>query len=878
MAGFQPFIFAFLGVLSLILLVHAQHQSGFISIDCGLPADSKYKEKTTSIDYISDANFIDTGISRSIASEFKGALQQQVWNVRSFPQGVRNCYTINITIGTKYLIRGTFVHGNYDGEGNLPKFDLYLGANMWDTVKVESASNSINKELIHVPSRNYIHVCLVNTGLGTPFISAIEFRPLPNYSYMTISGSLALLFRADAGSTSNQSYRYPDDAYDRIWTPYNRTEWKDLSTDQPINPNSQDNRYEFPASVVMSTAATPINESAPMELYWEADDPNTPFYFYMHFSEVVKLEPNQSRSFYLTLDGLQDRYGPVVPHYLYSYTVSHTSAMSTRSTYNFSIVKAENSTLPPILNAVEIYSVKDFLQSETDLEDVDAIRKIKSTYRIKRIWQGDPCAPKGYSWEGLDCSFHDHNAPRITTLNLSSSGLTGEISADISNLLMLQFLDLSNNSLTGPVHAFLSKLPNLRVLNLERNKLTGLIPLDLIERGDSGSLSLSVGENPDLCGSRSCKKKKNNTVILIVASAVGGLVVLSLIDVAILWGTKRRTKHDTMVDTESNMQNMPLETLQRQFTYSELQRITNNFQRILGKGGFGTVYHGYIDNTQVAVKTLSHSSVQGYQQFQSEVRLLTRVHHRNLTTLVGYCYEGTNMGLIFEYMANGDLEAQLSDGNAKTLTWEDRLRIASDVAKGLEYLHCGCQPPIVHRDVKTTNILLNENMQAKLADFGLSKIFPTDGDTHVSTVVAGTPGYLDPEYHITNRLTEKSDVYSFGVVLLKIITSRPAIERSEARTHVSEFVRSMLAKGDIKNIVDPRLHGNFNSNSVWKAVEIAIGCVSPTAAERPTMSQVVVDLKECMATELARANEGDSRESMNMVNMDLSSALNSLAR
>ncbi|KAG2722808.1 hypothetical protein I3760_02G143700, partial [Carya illinoinensis] len=856
-----------------LLLVHAQDQSNFISIDCGLPANSTYKEETTSIDYISDANYIDTGISRSIASEFKGTLQQQVWNVRSFPQGVRNCYTINITRGTKYLIRGTFVHGNYDGEGNLPEFDLYLGTNMWDTVKVEKASYSIMKELIHVPSRNCIHVCLVNTGLGTPFISAIEFRPLKNNLYETKSGSLALLLRADAGSTSNQLYRYAYDVYDRLWLPYNNNKWKDLSTGLTID--SLLSAYQ-PASVVMSTAATPINESAPMEISWEADDPNTQFYIFMHFSEVVKLEPNQSRSFNITLNG-KYLYGPLVPVYLSTLTLYSTSAM-TGGKYVFSIFKAENSTLPPIVNAIEIYFVKDFLQPETDQADGDAIRKIKSTYGIKRDWQGDPCAPKRYSWKGLDCSYDGDNAPRITSLNLSSSGLTGEISADISNLLMLQSLNLSNNSLIGSVSDFLSTLPNLRALNLERNKLIGSVPIKLIERRDNGSLSLSVGENSDICGSRSCKKNKNNVVIPIVASVIGGLLVLTLIVMAICWGIRRITKQGTGIDTESHMQNVSLNSLQRQFTYSELLGITNNFERILGKGGFGTVYHGYIDNTQVAVKMLSHSSVQGYQQFHSKVRLLMRVYHRNLTTLVGYCYEGTNMGLVYEYMANGDLEAHLSAGNAKTLTWEDRVRIATDAAQGLEYLHCGCKPPIVHRDVKTTNILLNENLHAKLADFGLSKIFPTDGGTHVSTVVAGTPGYLDPEYYITNWLTEKSDVYSFGVVLLEIITGRPVIERSEESTHVSQFVSSMLARGDIKNIADPRLHGNFNSNSVWRAVEIPMGCVSSTAAKRPTMSQVVADLKECMATELARANEDDSRESMEMINMDLATELNPLAR
>ncbi|KAG2722802.1 hypothetical protein I3760_02G143100 [Carya illinoinensis] len=333
-----------------------------------------------------------------------------------------------------------------------------------------------------------------------------------------------------------------------------------------------------------------------------------------------------------------------------------------------------------------------------------------------------------------------------------------------------------------------------------------------------------------------------------------------------------------MVDAESNKQNVTLESLQRQFTYSEILRVTNNFERILGKGGFGTVYHGNIDDTQVAVKMLSHSSVQGSQKFQTEardnynlqVRLLMRVHYRNLTTLVGYCYEGANMGLVYEYMANGDLEAHLLDGNTQTLTWEDRLRIETDAAQGLEYLHCGCKPPIVHIDVKTTNILLNENLQAKLADFGYSRFSLLMVALMFLQLLLAPLATLTPsQYYKTNWLTEKSDVYSFGVVLLKIITSRPAIERSQARAHVSEFVRSKLAKGGIKNIVDPKLNGNFNSNSVWKAVEIAIGCVSPTAAERPTISQVVGDLKECMATELAWANEGDSRESMKMINMDL---------
>ncbi|KAL5755844.1 hypothetical protein ACOSQ2_020590 [Xanthoceras sorbifolium] len=326
------------------------------------------------------------------------------------------------------------------------------------------------------------------------------------------------------------------------------------------------------------------------------------------------------------------------------------------------------------------------------------------------------------------------------------------------------------------------------------------------------------------------------------------------------------------MSTKWSNKNGPLELKNKRFLYSDLVRMTNNFARIIGKGGFGTVYYGCLDDTQVAVKMLSPSSVQGYKQFQAEVELLMRVHHKNLTVLVGYCDDDTNMGLIYEFMANGDLETHLLDNSmSNILSWEGRLRIATEAAQGLEYLHSGCKPPIVHRDVKSTNILLNENFQAKLADFGLSRMFPIEGGTHVSTTIAGTPGYLDPEYYISDRLTKKSDVYSFGVVLLEIISSRSVIEKSTERTHISLWVGSMLAKQDIKNIVDRRLHGDFDINSVRKAVTIALACVSPISTNRPTMTQVVMELNECLAIEITRMTvnqETDqSKDSIGSINL-----------
>ncbi|CAK9165318.1 unnamed protein product [Ilex paraguariensis] len=385
--------------------------------------------------------------------------------------------------------------------------------------------------------------------------------------------------------------------------------------------------------------------------------------------------------------------------------------------------------------------------------------------------------------------------------------------------------------------------------------------------------------NTITCQAVSCtktKKKKNNVVVPVVASIVAALfVVLTVLGTLCL--VKRRRQRVRKVDADSNKNDSTIETKNRQFTYSEVLSVTNNFERAIGKGGFGTVYHGYVGDTQVAVKMLSPQSIQGYKQFQAEANLLMKIHHKSLTSFVGYCNEGTNKGIIYEYMANGNLEKHLSARNSNVLNWEDRLQIAIDTAQGLEYLHDGCKPPIIHRDVKCTNILLDEKFHAKLADFGLSRACPIEGDTHVSTVVAGTPGYLDPEYYSSNRLTDKSDVYSFGVVLLEIITGQPAIIKTHEQAHIVQWVSSILEKGDVKNIVDPRLGGGFYVNSAWKAVELAMACVSRSSNKRPTMTSVVKELKECLDIETAD-NERESKDSIGVIPTNMESGLGPRAR
>ncbi|RHN39179.1 putative transferase, protein kinase RLK-Pelle-LRR-I-1 family [Medicago truncatula] len=295
------------------------------------------------------------------------------------------------------------------------------------------------------------------------------------------------------------------------------------------------------------------------------------------------------------------------------------------------------------------------------------------------------------------------------------------------------------------------------------------------------------------------------------------------------------------------------------FSYNEILNITDNFKTIIGEGGFGKVYIGILqDRTQLAVKMLSTSSKQGYKEFQSEVQLLMIVHHRNLVSLIGYCDEGEIKALIYEYMANGNLQQYLL---------------------GLDYLHNGCKPPIMHRDLKSSNILLDENLHAKIADFGLSRAFGKDDDSHISTRPAGTFGYVDPQFQRTGNTNKKNDIYSFGIILFELITGKKALIKAPDETiHILQWVLPLIKGGDIQNIVDTRLQGEFNINSAWKVVEVAMSCISQTAAERPDISQILVELKECLSLEIVQSNTGSARDIIELTSLSTGSEITPSAR
>ncbi|KAG4400777.1 hypothetical protein GLYMA_07G127100v4 [Glycine max] len=484
------------------------------------------------------------------------------------------------------------------------------------------------------------------------------------------------------------------------------------------------------------------------------------------------------------------------------------------------------------------------------------LNKMES-YRIQRNWVGDPCEPKNYSWEGLKCNYSTSLPPRIISLNMSSSSLSGIITSAISNLSSLESLDLHNNSLTGTMPQFLEELKSLKYLDLKDNQFSGSVPTILVERSRDGLLTLRVDDQN--LGDSGGNNKTKEIVIPIVVSVSVLVIVVAFI---LFWKLRRNERSDEEISTLSKG-GTTVTTKNWQYSYSEVLDITNNFEMAIGKGGFGTVYCGKMkDGKQVAVKMLSPSSSQGPKEFQTEAELLMTVHHKNLVSFVGYCDNDNKMALIYEYMANGSVKdfILLSDGNSHCLSWKRRIQIAIDAAEGLDYLHHGCKPPIIHRDVKSANILLSEDLEAKIADFGLSREFRTDNQdqqsqvihsdaTNEKSAVMGTTGYLDPEYYKLGTLNEKSDIYSFGIVLLELLTGRPAILKGNGIMHILEWIRPELERQDLSKIIDPRLQGKFDASSGWKALGIAMACSTSTSTQRPTMSVVIAELKQCLKLE-----------------------------
>ncbi|KAJ4879954.1 putative LRR receptor-like serine/threonine-protein kinase [Raphanus sativus] len=368
-------------------------------------------------------------------------------------------------------------------------------------------------------------------------------------------------------------------------------------------------------------------------------------------------------------------------------------------------------------------------------------------------------------------------------------------------------------------------------------KGTTLIP----KRGNYGPLisaiSLCHNSMEPQCGAEKIKGRINYPLIL---GAVGALVTVILLALGV-YAQRRCTRDKNTRELELRAKGLPTVC----FTWKQLQAATNYFDQSnkLGEGGFGSVFKGELsDGTIIAVKQLSSKSCQGNREFVNEIGMISGLNHPNLVKLYGCCVEKDQLLLVYEYMENNSLALMLHGKSSLNLDWEARQKICVGIARGLEFLHEGSMIRMVHRDIKTTNVLLDADLNAKISDFGLARLHGEEEEhTHISTKISGTIGYMAPEYALWGQLSEKADVYSFGVVAMEIASGKSNTKHKGSADHVSliNWALTLQQAGEITEMVDPALEGNFNSKEAVRMIKVALACTISSPSLRPTMSEVV---------------------------------------
>ncbi|CAK9266719.1 unnamed protein product [Sphagnum jensenii] len=875
--------------------VWAQIQ-GSVFVDCGSMAS--YVDSITNISWVPDApEYITTGVNGyvpsapSIYPNFS-----EFTTVRYFPDTrVKNCYSFPVMPKSTYLIRGTFFYGNYDNGTTLPSFQMAIDGTIVANVTFDNAAIFVYHEFIVASVSNVTFLCLLrDSSNSVPFISAISFSFLPADFFSNSYGSPTQFLYGTPRNYLETKYmlnfggdglvRYPDDEFDRYWFPIQGSNSTFIQSTSPLQSlvasktvRLSDGLFGSPPETVLESALT----SSGNITFTFPDDYSYLYILGFYYAELNSTANASSRNFYIEVPGTAGDFllNPYSNSSDYVFNANRLLLSDLLYTPGADIVLYPDPTVPsplgPIANALVFWQViTNSMAPVTENQDAIAIEEIKSSMNLTD-WTGDPCVPVPYPW--VTCSTDSNFVPSITAVNLSGYNLTGPISPSFCNLLSLtslaldyndlngslpllnhltnlQYLFLQNNSLSGTIPDWLADLPSLFQLFVWNNNFSSPIPRSLLSK-NSWNFTYLPG-NPFLQGPSSTK---STNIAIIIGPVLGGILALVIIIFLVfcikckshtkgLTKTKKRTLnggHLQMVKSARGSTNP--------YSLAQVTIATDNFKIQIGKGGFGPVYYGKLeDGKEVAIKVLDVKSSQGPSKFFNEVDVLSRVSHRNLVSLIGYCLEDDQQMLIYEYMHKGSLcdhlYGDLSTSANEQLDWTTRLHIALNASQGLEYLHYGCNPSIIHHDVKTSNILLPSDMKnAKLANFGLSILTYGENITHIITNVMGTAGYLDPEYFTSQCLSIKSDVYNFGVVLLEIISGRKAIDTTlpnRKAWNLCDWVRFNLQEGNINKILDPIVKAsNPNLDAIWKVAEIAIQCVEPKAIHRPIMTKVVEELR-----------------------------------
>ncbi|KAL5787646.1 hypothetical protein ACOSP7_004595 [Xanthoceras sorbifolium] len=446
------------------------------------------------------------------------------------------------------------------------------------------------------------------------------------------------------------------------------------------------------------------------------------------------------------------------------------------------------------------------------------------------------------------------NLTNLVSLDLYLNNLNGVIPPTLGKLSKLRFLRLNNNSLSGTIPNLLTTVTSLQVLDLSNNKLTGDIPVNgsfslftPISFANNNFKELPVSPPPPIPSTPQAPSGSSTTGAIAGGVAAGAALLFAAPAIALaLWRRKKPQDHFFDVPAEEDPE-VHLGQLKR-FSLRELQVATDNFsnRNILGRGGFGKVYKGRLaDGSLVAVKRLKEERTQGGElQFQTEVEMISMAVHRNLLRLRGFCMTPTERLLVYPFMFNGSVASCLRERpqSQPPLNWPIRKQIALGSARGLAYLHDHCDPKIIHRDVKAANILLDEDFEAVVGDFGLAKLMDYK-DTHVTTAVRGTIGHIAPEYLSTGKSSEKTDVFGYGVMLLELITGQRAFDLARLANDddvmLLDWVKGLLKEKKLEQLVDCDLQGNYIEEEVVQLIQVALLCTQNTAMERPKMSEVV---------------------------------------
>ncbi|KAM0854612.1 hypothetical protein ACQ4PT_050323 [Festuca glaucescens] len=474
----------------------------------------------------------------------------------------------------------------------------------------------------------------------------------------------------------------------------------------------------------------------------------------------------------------------------------------------------------------------------------------------------------------------------LLSLNLSFNRLTGQIPQSICDLTNLQMLDLSSNNLTGSIPGALNSMHFLSAFNISNNGLEGPIP----SGGQFNTfLNSSFNGNPMLCGSMhtyKCasastpvvsRKQRNKTVLFAITFGVffGSIAILSLLGRLLVSirvkGITTKDKMDngdvepTSVYSSSEQTLMVMQMQQgsgeeNKLKSSDILKATNNFDKenIIGYGGYGLVYKAELpDGTKLAIKKLNREMGLMEREFSAEVDTLSMAQHENLVPLWGYGIKGNSRLLIYSYMENGSLDDWLhnrDDDASSVLDWPTRLKIAQGASLGLSYIHDVCNPQIVHRDIKSSNILLDREFKAYLADFGLARLI-LPNQTHVTTELAGTMGYIPPEYGQAWVATRSGDMYSFGVVLLELLTGMRPVPVLSTSKELVPWALEMKSEGKQVEVLDPALRGTGCEEQMLKVLEAACKCVNHNQFMRPTIMEVVSCLASIDADQLLQRSD-----------------------